>query len=265
LLSNNLFWHLKNHEQKEIYIFGTAHIYSAKMIHSLNKIEPYLEKSSIFFAEFDLNELEYATVQQKYSKLIHETKKMLSLRRIKQIQNVISKHFGIQLNNITNQHPFHILQIISQTQLDKDHDQFMDAYLWKMATNMGLELHGLETFSSQLHYLELLERQCQWGELKRICQNPTKYKRQLKNLINAYERQELRNLYEMSLKSLGKARKYMIKDRNLAMCSTLINCNSENPIFVAVGAAHLPGKFGLLRLLKHNGYRPEPIPFDGFV
>jgi uncharacterized protein YbaP (TraB family) len=34
---------------------------------------------------------------------------------------------------------------------------------------------------------------------------------------------------------------------------------SENSIFVAVGAGHLPGEDGLINLLKREGYRVEPL------
>lgn len=52
--------------------------------------------------------------------------------------------------------------------------------------------------------------------------------------------------------------KIMVEDRNLAWMPVLKRYLSEGNAVVLVGAAHLPGKQGLIALLKSAGYRVEP-------
>jgi len=52
--------------------------------------------------------------------------------------------------------------------------------------------------------------------------------------------------------------KIMVEDRNLAWMPALKRYFNEGNAVVLVGAAHLPGKQGLIALLKNSGYRVEP-------
>ena len=48
--------------------------------------------------------------------------------------------------------------------------------------------------------------------------------------------------------------------RNERMIETLLPFLGEDQVFVAVGALHLPGEKGLVRLLRKNGFELEPLP-----
>ena len=51
----------------------------------------------------------------------------------------------------------------------------------------------------------------------------------------------------------------MIYNRNKAWAEKLPTIMKAAPTFVAVGALHLPGEKGLLKLLKSQGYTVEPV------
>jgi len=52
-----------------------------------------------------------------------------------------------------------------------------------------------------------------------------------------------------------------IEARNHRMLESLLPLLAESPVFVAVGALHLPGEKGLVSLLRKNGYILKPLPF----
>ena len=58
---------------------------------------------------------------------------------------------------------------------------------------------------------------------------------------------------------MGKLRKLMIYDRNEFMTNNLVALTEEGATFCAVGAAHLPGGKGMLRMLKRSGFKVKPI------
>jgi len=58
---------------------------------------------------------------------------------------------------------------------------------------------------------------------------------------------------------MGKLRKMMIDDRNFIMADRIAKMTSQQTAFVAVGAGHLGGKKGVLRLLKLKDIKLKPI------
>jgi uncharacterized protein YbaP (TraB family) len=43
------------------------------------------------------------------------------------------------------------------------------------------------------------------------------------------------------------------------MAERILEIDASQPVFAAVGAAHLAGKYGVLALLKRQGYRVTPV------
>jgi uncharacterized protein YbaP (TraB family) len=65
-----------------------------------------------------------------------------------------------------------------------------------------------------------------------------------------------------------EARDYFVSQgivaRNKRMVESLLPSLSEGPVFVAVGALHLPGEHGIIQLLRDSGFelKPLPLPFS---
>ena len=51
----------------------------------------------------------------------------------------------------------------------------------------------------------------------------------------------------------------LIYDRNHTWVSFLVGALTTTPMFIAVGAGHLPGSQGLISLLRSRGYDVEPV------
>ena len=57
-------------------------------------------------------------------------------------------------------------------------------------------------------------------------------------------------------------RKVLLYDRNQTMVHQFMEFAQYNSIFAAVGAGHLAGAKGMLRLLKQKGYQVRPVYYD---
>ncbi len=56
--------------------------------------------------------------------------------------------------------------------------------------------------------------------------------------------------------------KLLLEDRNRAWVALLLEAADGRQVFAAVGAAHLPGETGVLRLLEEEGFLIERLPFN---
>lgn len=81
-------------------------------------------------------------------------------------------------------------------------------------------------------------------------------------MFEYYKNGQITKLYKASKKSMGELRGLMIYERNEKMTQVLIDLMNEGSTFCSVGAAHLGGGKGMLRLLKNNGYKVKPINFE---
>jgi uncharacterized protein YbaP (TraB family) len=51
----------------------------------------------------------------------------------------------------------------------------------------------------------------------------------------------------------------LLDERNQQMAARIVDQGALKSLFVAVGAAHLPGKSGLISLLRSAAYKIEPV------
>jgi uncharacterized protein YbaP (TraB family) len=84
----------------------------------------------------------------------------------------------------------------------------------------------------------------------------------LKKLMAAYKSRDPDKLEELSVSQLKEDKEFMtrlIDDRNAAWIPKLETAFKERPTFVAVGAGHLGGKKGVIKLLRAKGYDVTPV------
>ena len=87
-------------------------------------------------------------------------------------------------------------------------------------------------------------------------------KKELTNLYKFYISNELSKLQDLSDSSDSGLMDYediLLTRRNNDWIGKIEKIAMEKPSFFAVGALHLPGKGGILSLLREKGYTVEPV------
>jgi len=139
----------------------------------------------------------------------------------------------------------------------------LDQALYRQALAGGKKIRGLETVDEQMSLFDSLTEQEQLGLLRDTLDNLADIERQLGDVQAAYLERDLQRLLTISKESMQGAdaqlaerfMKKVIDDRNHRMAQRMQAHLREGRYFIAVGALHLPGKEGLLRLLSERGYR----------
>jgi uncharacterized protein len=62
--------------------------------------------------------------------------------------------------------------------------------------------------------------------------------------------------------TIGGFADILLYDRNANWVRKLQQLMPDNSLVIAVGAGHLPGKKGVLNLLREAGYKVEPVKND---
>ena len=144
---------------------------------------------------------------------------------------------------------------------------FLDMLLYMQAAAQGKRVYGLETVSEQVGAMESMPRDLQISMLRDAVAQHDQLDQIIEALINAYLQRDLNALESISDKAMqqGDARvaqlftSQVVVNRNRRMLERMQPRLREGNAFIAVGALHLPGKDGLLTLLRNKGYRVNPV------
>jgi uncharacterized protein YbaP (TraB family) len=145
-------------------------------------------------------------------------------------------------------------------QQDYEEDTYLDLFIFQAGKKLGKTVIGLETLEGS--YEALLRSRIpddDKEENKRGYFNPNTM-----NLDEAYRNQDLDLIDSINrITSPGKNfQRWMLDERNKIMVNGIDSIlQSGNSLFSAVGAAHLPGETGLIKLLRKKGYNLRAVQF----
>ncbi len=146
--------------------------------------------------------------------------------------------------------------------------EFLDQRLYNRARGEGKAVLGLETVEEQLGLFDQLSLELQRGLLEEALAEQGRFPDLYRALRDAYLREDLADLVRLNGEYLAGGdvelrafiQQRVIEDRNRRMVDRLEGMNAEGSWFLAVGALHLPGELGILRVLESRGWRVERVP-----
>lgn len=147
--------------------------------------------------------------------------------------------------------------------VDFEEDTWLDMHIYQTAKKMGLQTLGLETYAQSDAFIrkagmeDAMENDMrEWDE-----GDIQEYEELTGQLEPAYRRQDLDLIDSLSRVTASKAfYTYILLERNKLFVHSIDSMlQSGKSVFAAMGCAHLPGKGGVIELLRAMGYVVSPI------
>lgn len=251
-----LLWKLSKQGYHDSYIFGTMHVKSKQVFSKVEELEALIINADLFVAEYDLDEVSF--VQKPTDMLIPDgasIRDLLGEKKFNRISRMISKAFQVDIRQFEYYLPLLIVNVVAEAILTKDYGLPLDMHLWKIAKIHGKVRAGAETYEAQQKVMRKIKLKDQLKMVKDIAKNPSKYRKSILRMAKLYEEEKIVTLYNSGKKSLGKYKKILLTKRNRIMAERFKTFSSESSTFMAVGAGHLAGGTGILKLLKDQGWR----------
>ncbi|MBX9591530.1 MAG: TraB/GumN family protein [Hyphomonadaceae bacterium] len=145
----------------------------------------------------------------------------------------------------------------------------LDARLAKAVQGRGIKTEGLETLDSQFRALASVPEPDQVEMLKSGIRFYHRIDDLMETMIQLYLQRELGAIWPLQIVLAEKvgaratafdaAEQSLLVTRNLDMRDKLLALLAEGDAFIAVGGLHLPGRQGLVALLREAGYVVTPI------
>ena len=263
-LDAQLLWKVsKGNDEKPSYLFGTIHIVPEKQFVVWPAVDSAFHASNTLVMEMDL---ELST-----SEMLQAAKQM-SLSESKTLEAYIPKEKFERIrtycidslawkkrkfNRYSRMKPFFFSSLVLSAQLGKV--KGYEQYFSSLAKRKKIPVLGLETLQQQMEALDAISIEEQAVALdESIVSGRAEYG----NMLKVYLNRDLETLGKQMAENdemMDGFSAELLTKRNKNWVPLLQKWMSENSIFVAVGAGHLPGEDGLINLLKREGYRVEPL------
>jgi uncharacterized protein YbaP (TraB family) len=242
------------------YLFGTMHVRDQRAFGWLDLAKKHLESCDYFATEFDFLEtdpvaLAVALTLPNDSSL----KDYLPRGAWKQLDYYAQNILGVSAEDLQYQHPMSVSTLLSTAFMAEEMAHSLDETLWQHARSSGKTTTGVESFADQLETLHRIPFELHITGLTWLLNNLPRQKVRLKKMIQWYAAGEIQALYKAAKKDAKGMRKILLYRRNRAMAQRFADLANQHSLFCAVGAGHLAGGKGMLRLLKQVGFKIEPI------
>jgi len=241
---------------RESYLFGTMHVRDLRAFGWLDLAQTYIDRCDLFATEFDFLEADGAALAQVMQLPEGQTlDKMLKPGPWKMLDHYTQKKLGIPAEALRGQHPMSISTLLTTAVLMEEATQSLDETLWQYARTAGKTTCGVESFEDQLQTIGKIPFATHLKSLNWLLRHYGRQKKQMRKMMRWYQAGNILQLYRSSKKDAKGMRKVLLYDRNATMVQRFIELTREGSLFCAVGAGHLAGQKGMLRLLKKAGFK----------
>lgn len=268
-----LLWEISGNGLKQkSYLYGTMHVSDERVFNFPSSFKAAFDSCRTFAMELDLDSAQNPANALKLMQYMLMTdgktlKDLLSKKEYKTVEKFFEKHSPTPLNMLTMMKPIFLISIVetAKPKPSGERTEPLDKYLATLAKNADKPVIGLETLEEQMQALNTIPVKEQAQQLVQAIKETEKMKKDNKNmdeLMKYYTQGDLSKLYEFSQKSgpKGEAQKALVTQRNHNMADRIDAKMKNTSLFVAVGALHLPGEEGIIRLLEKKGYTLKSMP-----
>lgn len=257
---NTFLWRLSSPDlQGDSYVFGTMHVQDARAFSQLDLVKSCILQCDSFAAEYHLEEQNQADSHQMLLPDGLRLKDLISTKKFEKLHRILLKSTGLNLLQFQHLSPFMLTGLIGAQLLGREMPVSLDAQLWAFAKAAGKQMEGVETFEEQLAVLGKISLKQQVEMLLALGKNIKRFRQHTLHSAELYQRGALGALSKSVVKKSGKLRKLMVYQRNEIMAERIAQRISETRFFAAIGAGHLGGGKGVLRLLKQKGINIAPV------
>lgn len=246
------------------YLFGTIHIIPAKDYFLPRQADSLLGTSKKLVLEMDISD---PSLQVKLmgSMMLDSGKTLADLYTPKEYEYLgkrLDKKFGIPIAALSTMKPILVQQsLMMKAMTGSDYKSYEKEFMTK-AKQAQIELVGLETLEDQMAALDAMPLKEQAEGLLKAVKKPGDAEKSLGKLIDKYKTQDVEALNASVAGDKADLKKYeedLLINRNKNWIPKIAALAKDGQIFVAVGAAHLGGENGVIRLLRNAGFTVEPV------
>ena len=264
-----LLWQISgNGLQKPSYLFGTIHLVCKEDAQLSDSLLSIIQNTDQVYFEVDMDNLFeiFGVIRQMKMKNDTTLADLLSEEDYKKIKQWFeNKNSLLPFSMLETYKPLLAASTIMESGMSCEGAVAMEQVILEEAKKFKKRVNGLETMAYQMSIFDSIPYKIQAQQLLKFIQDEGKdsdASKEFEELQEAYKEQDLEKLDELMRRNdLGIARfeEILLHNRNNNWVNKLKTILPEKSIVIAVGAGHLPGRQGMISLLRKEGFTVKPM------
>ncbi len=277
-----IFWRARK-GNSEITLFGTYHFHHDQTEAHLAMLKPYMDRADAIYLEVSTGDqkrlqreivadpsLMFITEGETLPDLLgpEDWKKLVAEMRIRAIPGFMVAKFK----------PFWAAMMLGigpcQTRNGQKAGKGIDEQIGDYAATIGKDSRSLEDYRTVLTLFDAYPLEDQLDMIRLFFAWSDQADDVSYTLLTHYQKQEIALIWEysrlISLKYGGDNaqadfelfERQLLINRNAGWMDVILRAAPGKTLFLAIGAGHLPGETGLLRLLENQGYVITRLPLE---
>lgn len=267
---SSLLWKITTPDGKtSSYLFGTYHLVGSDYLKSHDKVNKAYHRASNVVVEVVIDSTAMMEVAMKGLMLGNSLKTLIDSADYELLKNKLEPTLGMSLIQLDQFKPAAISALyavmIAQRETPEEltfDGEPIDMFFASNGKKENKNVVALETATEQadiLYNSATLEKQAE--DLVELVTEEGKAEEMNRIVIQSYLDEDLDTMWEESNSMEGDEEEMakMVDDRNIKWIPKLTPLLNKGKTFIAVGALHLPGENGLIKLLEKEGYTLSPV------
>ncbi|NCI46988.1 TraB/GumN family protein [Sediminibacterium soli] len=262
----SLLWEITgNGLTRPSYLFGTMHVSNKMAFHLSDSFYHAIASCSTVSLELDPKQWQSEMFRLQQSQTAMVLYQRVPSDYINERSFRLNSRYAADIKRALSEEPYVINGLLYRTadgQSNFQENTYLDLYVYQTARKLGKKATGVENYmESERIQLEAREDMMRARNRIRVNfnnENPYEIQRRIQE---AYRRGDLSMLDSLSqLTGSNEAfNEKFLYGRNDIQANSIDSIIRKESLFVAVGAAHLPGKRGVIELLRRKGYTLRPV------
>ena len=260
---NALLWKISGKDlSKSSYLYGTIHMICATDFVISDSLKSAFNRADKIYLELDMDD---PTMDAKMLRLsVNKGRKLsdiFSKEDYAKLNTFFRDSVGMPLALLNPLKPFTLLSLIYLKGLPCTQQESYEMNFVKMAKEQHKEINGLESLEDQFAVFDSIPEKDQAKMIMDLVNNFHEQKGEFERMVANYKAQNLNALQdeiEQSPDMKGQEEALLI-NRNKSWIPRMEGAMHANAILFAVGAGHLGGDFGVIKLLRDKGYKLTPV------
>lgn len=258
-LENSTLWKISgNGLEKPSYLFGTIHITCDASLE--DDVKKALDETTQLVLELDMDgpSMQAKMLQGMYMKDGKTLKDFVSEEDFTAIDSLFIKQAGMSIGLMQNVKPFFLVSMLYPKMINCQMESF-ELELLKVTKEQNEEVYGLETIEEQLQVFETIPYEDQVADLIRMAKDNLEYdKATFAEMLEVYKSENINAMLDMmddeNNQTTAKHQDVLLKNRNINWIPKIEEYAKQQPTFFGVGAGHLAGENGVIKLLRKAGF-----------
>ena len=247
------------------YLYGTFHLVCPNDLILSDALKKATADAQQLYLEIDMDDpnLQSSMMQGMMLTGGKTMKDLMSADDYTVVDSYLQKKSGMGLAQVGGLKPIALYSFMMMGVLGCQPVSY-DLTLMQMATKDKKEILGLERLEDQLALFDKIPLEKQVSMLAEMARKPDEVQKELANLLMAYKAQDLAGMIKQMKESkydggLDDFEADLLDKRNQNWIPVIEKAAKDKPTLFAVGAGHLGGDKGVIKLLRDKGYAVKGV------